>query len=257
MIIRKPYAFLIKHFRRIHIFMLVLSVYIYYKCMQTRSFVSEFLELRSYDPYYEPIIRYASVLSLLVLIGLVVLSFTLVVLLRHKKKPWKLYVIPLVSYAFLFIAFVLTISLFSGYNDTSGTTGIRAVGDLLFIGTLPQYVIIIILLMRIFGLDLNKFDFKSDKEFLELSNEDREEIEISVNIDKESFRRTFKRLKRNLGYFYQEHRLLVNTVASVLLIVIREIVFLLMVIRFKLIVLISRIKIIAEKLFLKIVILLF
>lgn len=219
MIIRKPYAFLIKHFRRIHIFMLVLSVYIYYKCMQTRSFVSEFLELRSYDPYYEPITRYASVLSLLVLIGLVVLSFTLVVLLRHKKKPWKLYVIPLVSYAFLFIAFVLTISLFSGYNDTSGTTGIRAIGDLLFIGTLPQYVIIIILLMRIFGLDLNKFDFKSDKEFLELSNEDREEIEISVNIDKESFRRTFKRLKRNLGYFYQEHRLLVNTVASVLLIV--------------------------------------
>ena len=219
MIIRKPYAFLIKHFRRIHIFMLVLCVYVYYKTMQTRSFVSEFLELRSYDPFYEPITRYASVLALLVLIGLVVLSFTLVVLLRHKKKPWKLYIVPLVSYAFLFIAFVLTIFLFSGYTDTSGTTGIRAVGDLLFMGTIPQYVVIIILLMRIFGLDLNKFDFKSDQEFLELSNEDREEIEISINIDKESFRRTFKRLIRNLGYFYQEHRLLVNTVASVLLIV--------------------------------------
>ena len=219
MIIRKPYAFLIKHFRRIHIFMLVLSVYIYYKCMQTRSFVTEFLELQSYDPYYEPITKYASVLALLILIVLVVSSFIIVVLLRHKKKPWKLYIVPIVTYTFIFIVFFLAISLFAGYNDSSGTTGIRAISDLLFIGTLPQYVVIIILLMRIFGVDLNKFDFKSDQEYLELSNEDREEIEISVNIDKESFKRTFKRLKRNILYLYEEHKLIFN-VGAVLLTVI-------------------------------------
>lgn len=219
MIIRKPYAFLIKHFRKIHIFLLVLCGFIYYKCMQTRSFVSEFLQFETYDAYYEPITKYASVLALLVLLIIVGLSIVLVVLLRHKKKPWKLYMVPLVTYLFLFFTFVLTISLFSGYDSSSGTTGIRAIGDLLFMGTIPQYVVIVILLIRIFGVDLNKFDFKSDQEYLELSNEDREEIEISINIDKDSFKRTFKRLKRNVGYFYQEHRFIVNILISVLVVV--------------------------------------
>lgn len=219
MIIRKPYAFLIKNFRKIHIFLLILCGFIYYKCMQTRSFVTEFLQLETYDAYYESITKYASVLSLLILLVIVGLSVVLVVLLRHKKKPWKLYMVPLVTYLFLFFTFVLTISLFSGYDSSSGTTGIRAIGDLLFMGTLPQYVVIIILLIRIFGVDLNKFDFKSDQEYLELSNEDREEIEISVNIDRDSFKRTFKRLKRNIGYFYQEHRFIVNIFATVLVVV--------------------------------------
>ncbi len=219
MIIRKPYAFLIKNFRKIHIFLLVLCGFIYYKCMQTRSFVTEFLQLETYDAYYEPITKYASVISLLVLLIIVLLSVVLVVLLRYKKKPWKLYIIPLVTYTFLFFTFVLTISLFSGYDSSSGTTGIRAIGDLLFIGTIPQYPVIIILLMRIFGVDLNKFDFKSDQEYLELNSEDREEIEISVNIDKDSFKRVFKRLKRNAGYFYQEHHFFVNILASILVVV--------------------------------------
>lgn len=219
MIIRKPYAFLIKNFRKIHIFLLVLCGFIYYKCIQTRSFVTEFLYLETYDAYYEPITKYASVLALLILLIIIGLSAVLLVLLQHKKKPWKLYLVPIVTYSFLFFTFALTISLFSGYDASSGTTGIRAINDLLFMGTIPQYAVIIILLMRIFGLDLNKFDFKSDQEYLELSSEDREEIEINVNIDKDSFKRTFKRLKRNLGYFYDEHRFLVNVVTCVLVVV--------------------------------------
>ncbi len=219
MIIRKPYAFLIKNFRKIHIFLLILCGFIYYKCMQTRSFVTEFLQLETYDAYYEPITKYASIFALIVLLIIIGLSIVLVVLLRYKKKPWKLYMVPLCSYIFLFFTFVLTISLFSGYDSSSGTTGIRAINDLLFMGTIPQYLVIIILLIRIFGIDLNKFDFKSDQEYLELSSEDREEIEININIDKDSFKRGIKRLKRNIGYFYQEHSFILNMVAFIFVVV--------------------------------------
>lgn len=219
MIIRKPYAFLIKHFRRIHIFVLLLCGYVYYKCMQTRSFVADFLELGTYDAYNEPITNYASVLAIIFMIIIVIASVLLLIVLRHKKKPWKLYGVFVFTYIYLLIVFVLTISLFASYSDTSGTTGIRAVGDLLFMGTFPQYVVIIILLIRVFGVDLNKFDFKSDQEYLELSAEDREEIEINVNIDKESFRRTFKRLKRNIGYVYQEHKLIVHSIVVLVVVV--------------------------------------
>ena len=218
MIIRKPYAFLIKHFRKIHIFLLLLCGYVYYKNMQTRSFVSEFLQLESYDAYYEPITNYASVLAIIFLIIIIGLSITLIILLRHKKKPWKLYIIPALSYLFLLVVFFLTISYFSSYREGSGTTVIRALNDLLFMATIPQYVIIVILLIRIFGIDLNKFDFKSDQEYLDLSAEDREEMEININVDKESFKRTFKRLKRNIGYVYQEHKLIFHVITVILVV---------------------------------------
>lgn len=218
MIIRKPYAFLIKNFKKIHIFLLLLCCYIYYKNMQTRSFVSEFLQLGTYDSYYEPVTDYVSGLAIISLLIVIGLSLALVIVLRHKKKPWKLYIIPVLSYAFMLIVFLMTISYFNGYEDGTGTTVIRAISDLLFMSAVPQYVIIIILLIRIFGIDLNKFDFKSDQEYLELSNEDKEEVEISINIDKESFRRTFKRLLRNIGYVYEEHKLIVHIFAVILLV---------------------------------------
>lgn len=216
MIIRKPYAFLIKNFRKIHIFLFVLCGYVYYKSIQTRSFISEFLQLGTYDSYYEPVTKYASLLAILFMIVIIGLSLLLVIVLRHKKKPWKLYLLPVLSYSFLLVIFVLAISFFNSYESGMGTTTIRAINDLVFMATIPQYLIFIILLIRIFGVDLNKFDFKSDQEYLELSSDDREEVEINIDIDKESFKRTFKRLKRNIGYFYLEHKFIIHVFVVIL-----------------------------------------
>lgn len=210
MIIRKPYAFLIKHFKKIHIFLLLLCCYIYYKNMQTRSFVSDFLQLGTYDAYNEPITNHINLMVLFCLVFVVALSVGLVILLRHKKKPWKLYLIPVLAYLFMLVVFIITVAFFNTFEDGSGTTGIRAVNDLLFMSSLAQYVVMVIFLIRILGVDVNKFDFKSDIEYLELDNADREEIEINIDIDKESFKRGFKRFSRNLGYIYQEHKFLLN-----------------------------------------------
>ena len=45
MIIRKPYAFLIKNFRKIHIVLLILSLFVAYKLINVNSFVYEFMKL--------------------------------------------------------------------------------------------------------------------------------------------------------------------------------------------------------------------
>ena len=62
----------------------------------------------------------------------------------------------------------------------------------------------LILFIRITGLDLNKFGFKNDKEFLELEQADREEFEVSVNIDKDAFKRGYKKVLRLIRYFYDK-----------------------------------------------------
>lgn len=218
MIIRKPYAFLIKNFKKIHIFLLLVCLFIFYKNSQTRSFVSEFLSLGTYDAYNEPISNYINFFVMLLLVVVIALSVVLMLLLRHKGKPWKLYLIPFLEYSYMLVVFVVTINFFASYNGSGGTTGIRAIRDLLNISSIFQYAVFIILLIRILGIDLNKFNFKMDSEYLELDSDDREEFEINIDIDKNSFKRTYKRLFRNINYVYQEHKFIINCLITLLII---------------------------------------
>ena len=75
MIFRKPYAFLIKNFRKIHIILLLLCIFIYYKTMQLTSFINEFTKYLSYDPYLEPITKYANLLFYISIIVVIATIF--------------------------------------------------------------------------------------------------------------------------------------------------------------------------------------
>lgn len=220
MIIRKPYAFLIKNFKKVHIALLIIAIYIYYKTTQTYSFVNEFISLGVYDSFNEPISKYISFLAIICLILLILGSLSLTLLLKRKDKPWKLYLVPAVQYALLFIAFMSVRSFFKSYTGTELTTSIRAWKDLLLISQAVQFGIFIIFIIRIFGVDLNKFNFKMDEEYLELEQSDKEELEININIDKNAFKRVFKRTIRNLNYFYQEHKILSYIAMLIFLLVI-------------------------------------
>ena len=206
MIIRKPYAFLIKNFKKIHLGLLLLAVYVYYKTAQTYSFVREFIELNAYDSYNEPISRYITTFSILFIIILIIGSLLLALLLKHKEKPWKIYLIPIVQYSVLLVAFYIISSFFNAYTGAELTSVIRAWRDVLFICQIIQFGIFLIYIIRIFGIDLNKFNFKLDEEYLELEQKDKEELEININIDKDAIKRTYKKLLRNLNYIYQEHK---------------------------------------------------
>ena len=189
--------------------MFLLCAFIYYKTITLSSFINEFMDLFSYDSYNEPISKYTGFVSILALILLIASSVALIILLKHKDKPWKTYLLPAIEYTALFLTFIFTAGYFNSYTGSSETTTIRAIRDVIFILTIPQYATFILLGIRILGVD---------KEYLELSESDREEIEINIDIDKESIRRTAKRLKRNLGYFVQEHKLLVEIVSIILIV---------------------------------------
>ena len=220
MIIRKPYAFLIKHFRKIHIVLFALAVYIYFKTTQTYSFVNEFINLSAYDSYNEPISKYVSIFAILCLLVLIVGSTSLMFLLRHKEKPWKAYLVPVIQYSIILVSFLAIRGYFNGYSGTESTTGLRVWKDLLLMSQFAQLAVFIVFIIRIFGIDLNKFNFKLDQEYLELDQSDREELEININIDKDAFKRGFKKFKRNFYYFYQEHKLLCRLAILIFLLIV-------------------------------------
>ena len=217
MIIRKPYAFLIKNFRKIHIALLLLGSYVFYKTIRVALFVSEFMNYGVYDPYANPISKHITLLMRLSVLLMLIGSVAILFLLKHKNKPWQSYAFPAILYLLLFLVLGMIRSFFNTYTEVVDTTNLRLSADLLLIFMFSELPALAIFGMRILGIDIKAFNFKSDLDQLELSDEDREEIELSLKVDLYSFVRLGRKLLRYLGYFYQEHKIICRTLIVVLL----------------------------------------
>ncbi len=218
MIIRKPYAFLIKNFKKIHIFLFILSLVVGYMLIDVNSYVNECMRLGTYDPFGDPITKHINTVMILMILLIIVGSAALLFLLLYKHKPWKIYLIPVIEYISLLFVLSMIKNFFNIYTTRLEMADLRLSQDLLLISTILQVAAIAIFGMRIFGIGTKKLQFNTDKEFLELSEEDREEVEIGINIDKYAFIRGFKRAFRYVKYFYYEHKTICNIFAVILII---------------------------------------
>lgn len=210
MVFRKPYAFLIKNFKKIHILLLLLWGFIYYKVYQVRSFVKEFVNFGTYNKNLEGIGTKITPLLYISIVLMIIISIAMLFLLRHKKKPWKLYIVIILEYILMIYACISLTSFFNSYSNNNLISEVFIYRDIINIASILQYIVLVILIIRITGLDLKKFSFNTDQEFLELDSRDREEFEVSIEIDKHSFSRKYNAFKRNINYVYQEHKFICN-----------------------------------------------
>ncbi len=220
MIIKRPYAFLIKHFKIIHIIMLIMGAFVLLINSSITSFIKDFVTYGVYDVMNNPITKHIPVYLFLILIVLGILNLIVISLLRYKDKPWKLYLVPAITYIGLISIYILILLYFNGYTGNFQRTQVSLYRDLLNILSILQIPSLLIFLVRCLGLDLKKFNFQNDQEFLELDEKDQMEIEINIDVDKESIKRVFRRFKRNLGYFLEEHKRIVIVVATILVVAI-------------------------------------
>ncbi len=216
MILRKPYAFLIKYFQKINILLLLLVGIIFYQNLQIHQFVNTYLETSIYNPAIDSIQHYANIYIYLAFIATIVISGILIYLLRYKDKPYLSYVYILVANFLTFAFFLYTDNYFTyqvveGYN----LIAIKIVNDLLFISTLFYYPMLFILLIRSIGIDLKNFGFQEDKEFAEINESDREEIEVQVGFDKDRYLRKLKYRLRYFKYFFLEHTVSLSIVFAI------------------------------------------
>ena len=206
MIIRKPYAFLIKYFRKIHIALIVLGVFVFYKTIRTIVFLNKFFADRVYDAYGDPITQHITPLFKLAVILMAVGSIAILFLLHHKGKPWKLYLVPSILYPILLFVLGVVQGIFNAYTETVNISDLRLAKDFLMFTLIAQLPAMALFVMRILGVDIKSFNFRADMEELQLSDEDKEEIEVGLNIDIYTFIRFGRKIKRYAGYFYEEHK---------------------------------------------------
>ena len=193
MILRKPYAFLIKHFKLIHLILTSLYIYLAMKVSSLLNYYNNFIggTERKLNA-----IKYITNYYLLAIIASIIICIIIFLLMRYKKKPKLLYFILIILY--LAVAIIINIShegLNTIYMDILDTKIQRLYRDLLRIILLFQYISIVFTLVRGLGFDIKKFNFKEDINELDLDITDDEEVELTLG-NTEGLQRKIRRKLR-------------------------------------------------------------
>ena len=215
MILRKPYAFLIKHFRLIHLVITFLLGYITVKNRSVYVFLKECIsgEGNRYDAL--SFINYKIYIYILIVI---ILFFVVHWLLKYKDKPRNIYKISIGGYIVVgIIMFIVYGYLMSFINNVPDQKTIRLYRDILSITMYFQYYIVIVMFIRGLGFDIKKFNFAKDVQELNATSEDGEEIEVSLGVDTTNVMREIRKQKREFGYFFQEFKIYIIGIILLLL----------------------------------------
>ena len=215
MILRKPYAFLIKNFKKINILIFILTVFVFTKTTNLIGFVKTYSQTGIYNEL-DLISNYINISFIGPILIILALSSVLLYLLKYKDKPIKAYLFTIIEYFILIILLIYANSFFNDV-DLNGFNRQQALllKDMLTVVSIPQYPLMLILFIRSIGLDLKSFGFNEDKEFL-ASEEDREEVEVDAHFNKDKYKRNIKKTLRETKYFVLENKVYLSIIFVVL-----------------------------------------
>lgn len=218
MILRRPYAFLIKHFRLIHIILFALLAYITYKANNMLTFFKEYIE---YNGNIDVIAsEYISYLIFVSIILILVMSVVVYLLMRYKKKPRLLYILIVII---SILSGVLFLYLFNNIRVIETTIlssrELRLFRDISRFNFWMLFITCIPILIRGLGFNIKKFNFSKDLQELKLEDEDNEEVEVNARIDSDTVLRTGRRITRELKYYYLENKFFINIILGVVIVI--------------------------------------
>lgn len=216
MILKKPYAFFIKHFRLFHLIMFVLLGAVAYETNLTRVFFNSYLNETA---YILPINTGINLFSSWVYIwGIIIIIFSIIVFLvmNKKEKPATFYALNILVIFVTLIFMIYSKSMVSKMeSELLAVTLLRALRDIGNVIFIIQCVMLLVTFVRAIGFDIKKFDFRKDLQELNVSAEDSEEFEVQLNFDKNEMKRNFKKNSREFKYFLLENKKMI-TIFSVI-----------------------------------------
>ena len=215
MILRKPYAFFIKHFKLIHVILACLVFYSIYKTKLVLDFFNEYSSIIidvSGQDLVTPLIPFLfQMVPFLILIGCIIILIVMIV----KQKPCIYYLITIGVFIYTFIVIQTAKStLYELTINLLPTQQILLARDLVFVSFIAQIISSIMIVVRATGFDVKKFDFKTDLKELEIEDKDREEVEVQINFDSNKFIRQIRKKIRYFKYTYKENKLLFNLIMA-------------------------------------------
>ena len=226
MILRKPYAFFIKHFRFFHFVMLVFLGLIVYRTNIVRTFFNEYLNAVAY--IIPENIASSMFTNTTYIWGVIVILFSIIVfvVMNKKEKPVLFYglniLLVISTLVFLTYSRVIVYRLQSELVSVQILRALRDIGNILF---MVQAVFLIVTFVRAIGFDIKKFNFSKDLQELNISSEDYEEYEVQFNFDKNEFKRNIRKNIREFKYFLLENKKMIIIFTSIFIMVVFSFIY--------------------------------
>lgn len=220
MIIKKPYGFLIKHFKIIHLLLLIPSLYLLFKFNDIATFFSTYvahnyktIEVASAGSYIT-LLTYVAVLFMIIANGIIFL------LMKSKKKSTIVYASSLIYYIVLLVlSLVFYTALSNIYTSTLDKTIVNFFKDVAGFAPLPSYIFLVMYAIKGIGFNFKTMRFDNNLD-LHVEDEDEEEIELKINSDGYTTKRLVVHYLRELKYYILENKFVFTCFGLVALIAI-------------------------------------
>lgn len=215
MVFKKPYGFLIKHFKLIHLILTGLFIYLTKYVSDILNFYNAFRAGSAGKLEAE---LYLNSNYMIAVILSIIICIIVYALLRYKDKPRILYI--------GLIAFVIGISVMINMVQGGLETILFGVldsktlllyRDLLRILIFFQYISVAVVLVRGLGFDIKKFNFVKDLQELDIDITDEEEVELTLG-NTNAVKRKLHRRWREFKYYYLENKAFILVIVGFLLI---------------------------------------
>ena len=213
MILRKPYAILIKNFKLIHTIITICMVYLVYKTYLIYDYIRVFMKTDMLATEKD-ITGELFNLQMFLLPGIIIsLLIILLIVMARKKKPILFYVLNILFYG---VTIGIYSYLYSGLNyietNIMELREIKLFHDIAMILLGVQIVSMVLSFIRAAGFDIKKFDFGKDLMELDVQDEDNEEFEVNVNVETNVIKRMINRNKRFIKYVYIENKFIIDII---------------------------------------------
>lgn len=214
MIFRKPYAFLIKYFKLIHLILFTLIAFLTYRANLLLNFFKDYIggsvkEIISSNYINTSVYLFAGIV--------IILSIVIFLLMKYKEKPRLIYIINI-------IAMILSIVCFAYLYGNIKTLEvgaleaktIRLLRDISRFNFWILFIIMLPSLVRTLGFDIKKFNFTKDLEGLKLDAKDNEEVEVNLDLKSDKIKRGGRAWARELKYYYIENKFFINIILVII-----------------------------------------
>ncbi len=227
MVLKKPYAFLIKHFKLIHLILCIPLVYLLIKTGALSSFFRSYVSANYFTNEHNLSGTYINYFMYLSVLIIVLVSFAIYFLMKQKKKDTRFYMFIIVYYIIFLALITITHSMLSSIEDASASAQtVRMYRDVSLLVYLPQFYFAGYSLLRGIGFDIKKFNFEADAKELEISDIDSEEFELVLGANAYKYKRTFRRYIREFKYYVLENRFTFSVIVGLGVVVLGVILYL-------------------------------
>lgn len=221
MILRKPYAFLIKHFRLLHLILIAPMIYLLIRTNVLMEFINEYTSSPALivGGEYQTVLFSTPMFMLNFFI--ILIAIILIAVMYNKKKPFIYYIFTVLVYLLLFVLYNYAYSVVGQMQTTIVDSRLaRGVGDFMFMAYLAQLLVIVLTAIRATGFDIKKFNFREDLAELNISSEDNEEFEFEMKINTSKITNNLKKKLRFVKYSYVENKLIIDCIILAISVVI-------------------------------------